>query len=431
MDEYDRERLKAVAQAIRDAEALGRSTPLKSLFEYLVEATLAGRAPKENEIAIELFGRRPDFDPAQDAVVRVYVHKLRRRLESFYASRKGIGERLAIPRGEYRLIVTTAPEDTAPDVRTRLGMRGLIVAALMIACLSSAATWLMLRPRPSPAAAALAEVRGTPIWSTLLSNGFPTLVVLGDYFLLGESDDGMQVSRLVREFEVNSSADLERYLVSHPDMMSRYLDLDLRYLPTSAGPALRRLAPVLDSEPKSRPTDVILASELTPKMLKSYNIVYVGYISGMGSLSNIVFGASRFAIGPTYDDILDRKTGRRYSSEGGMPTSPGAMYADYGFLSMFSGPNGNRIVVIAGTRDVALRQTAEIATTADNIADAYDKAKRSPAFEALYEVGGMSRLNVTGKLIAAAPLDNSRIWASRDAGGAPSEDQTKLRLTNP
>ena len=97
--------LQQQAGQLRASHALGRSSALSRLFDYLLERSLAGdAAPKEVEIAWKVFGKPADFDGSSDAVVRVYVHKLRRRLDEYYSRSPGVG-RIVIPKGEYRLVL--------------------------------------------------------------------------------------------------------------------------------------------------------------------------------------------------------------------------------------------------------------------------------------------------------------------------------------
>src|SRR5690348_10653645 len=103
------------AERIRASEVLGRSDQLRRLFDYLVECSRSGKVPKESVIAVEVFGRGTDFDVSQDAAVRVYIHKLRRKFEEFYAEHPEVGpERLAIPKGEYRLVLERPPSEPPP-----------------------------------------------------------------------------------------------------------------------------------------------------------------------------------------------------------------------------------------------------------------------------------------------------------------------------
>ena len=78
--------LREQAQKIASSGALGRSRSYTRLLEFLVDCAAAGRAPKELEIAMEVFGKGADFDPSQDSMVRVYAHNLRQKLEHYYAT---------------------------------------------------------------------------------------------------------------------------------------------------------------------------------------------------------------------------------------------------------------------------------------------------------------------------------------------------------
>ncbi|HEX7873235.1 MAG TPA: hypothetical protein VF475_10010 [Sphingobium sp.] len=411
--------LEGEAQRFRASGLLGRSTPLIALFDYLLVASLEGRAPKEDEIAFAVFNREPGFDRGQDSVVRVYAHRLRRSLEAAYAEPGLDGVRLELPRGEYRLqVAAPEPETSAPEesvARPRwwkqpVSMRMLAPIVLLVGVASAAGSWAVLSHGGQDGE--VAAGRANSLWSPLLANDLPTLVVVGDYFLIGESDDGVEVNRLVREFDVNGSADLERHFLSHPDSMAHYMDMDLRYLPTSSALALGRVMPVLGRMGGTRGTSVILASDLTPAMLKSSNIVYVGLISGMGLLRQSAFAASRFAVGSDFDEIVDTRGGHRYISQAAMPQE-GNAYSDYGLLSTFQGPEGNMIVIMAGTRDTAVQEMSEMATRSDAVEQARKGAGGKPAFEALYEVAGMDKTNVTGKLLIASAIDSVQVWSAQ------------------
>ncbi len=110
------EKLTELAADLRASGKLGRSYLFIRLFDFLLKQGLAGRLPKEFEIAQEVFGKDADFDVFQDSSVRVHIHRLRRKLEEIYA---GKDERLTIPRGEYRIVFETRqvePDATLPKV---------------------------------------------------------------------------------------------------------------------------------------------------------------------------------------------------------------------------------------------------------------------------------------------------------------------------
>ena len=410
----DPEQLAARADRIRASGVLGRSGQLSRLFDYLVECSVLGKSPKEIDIAVEALGRGAEFDVTQDAVVRVYVHKLRRRLEEYYNG-PGSGEtqRIVMARGEYRLSLESqeaAVEAPAAPVAppARAPVRKWLVVALAFSLILNLALLIFGHFRQSPADASLARVRANPVWAPLLADDLPIVVVVGDYYIFGETDDSMNVTRMIREFSINSHRELEEYTQDHPEVADRYMDLGLSYLPTSVAPALRELMPVL--APAGKRLRVVLASEMTPDLLTRADIVYVGYLSGLGMLRRVVFSGSQFAIGETYDEIIDRKSGHHYISQSSSLWRGEPSYRDYGYFATFAGANGNHVVVVAGTRDVALTNTAETAARPESLQVLATAANGRRDFEALYEVYGMEGTNVASKLLTTAPLNTAALW---------------------
>ena len=145
----DGEQLNALAARMRASHALGRSKVLEALFEFLLERSRAGASPKEIEIAAAVFGRRADSDLSGDASVRVYVHRLRHKLEVYYTG-PGKGElmRLAIPRGDYRIVAEPLAANAAPSTRPR--------------------SWRRLVGSPLLHAAAAAVVLSSLVWAGAL-----------------------------------------------------------------------------------------------------------------------------------------------------------------------------------------------------------------------------------------------------------------------
>jgi hypothetical protein len=397
-----------LAASLRARQALGRSEGLNRLFDYLVETSITGARPKEFEVAAAVFGRNSDFDGAQDASVRVAVHRLRKKLDEFYA---GPGRddpmRLVAPKGEYRL----AAEPMVP-VAAAVGRFPRWAAAALVLLLLNLAAWGAWWAT-HPGDGGLSQVRRAAPWKQLIAAERPVLVVVGDYYIFGETDEDANVDRLVREYAINSRDELGAWLMDNPAAIGRYRDLGLSYLPTGAAFALRDVMPVL--APKAADPDrvrVVMSSEVTPEMLKRNDIVYLGYLSGLGVLRDPVFAASRFKVGDTYDELIDAKTGREYLSQLGGPEKRGSSQRDYGYFASFAGPAGNRVVVIAGTRDTALMQTAEAVTGEAGLRALAKAAAGADSFEALYEVEGIRRANLGGRLLLTSPLKAEKIWAA-------------------
>jgi hypothetical protein len=407
--------LRNEASRIQASGVLGESR-IRRLFDYFLESSLAGRSPKEIAIAMDVFGKSADFDVGNDALVRVYIHKLRKALDEFYSS-SGYGEGpvIHIPRGEYRLRVNEQSAEPNSELQAPITM-GQTPDALPLTQRRRVALGAAILGSVSLIAAALAwtrmphtdldRVRANPIWSAILKDDRPIMIVLGDYYLIGELD-ATGVKRLVREYSVNSKSDLADYVAEHPETADRYLDVGIRYLPIAAASALRDVMVVL--APENRRISVSKMSDLEPGSLKSADIVYIGYLSGMGMFQDLTFAGSRFAVGDSYDEIIDKTSKHSYVSDvGGEIVGPPRRsgteqsYHDYGMFTKFRGPGGNTVVVISGTRDEGVSQTAEAFTNEQMLQELGRRVNAASPIEALLDVSSFDGVNLSGKLLVAS-----------------------------
>ena len=412
---------------MRVSGALGASGRLVELFDYLVARSEENRAPKEAEIALAVFGKTDAEALRDDPVARVYVHRLRKRLDEFYL-RNGMpdGVRLDIPKGDYRIVCMdprqskTAPltvaqpqsnaiaEPAAPPAlrKTRWGALAAGFAALLIT--ANIAAWATFASRPQPAP----QMANSNLWSGMANSERPLMIVVGDYYIFGEYEDRLSLKRLIRDFAINSKEDLVNHYRSDPTGFDTYSDVALQYLPTSTAFALADLAPLMRG---GRKVQVSLASELTMDRLKSDDIIYVGLLSGMGPLRDPVFSQSKFKFGESYDEIVDRKSGKAYTSEAFLAAPSDAMYRDYGFFSTFNGPAGNRIAILSGTRDTAVMGVAESLARRSSIEEIEKNTNGARDFEMLFEVKGQKHVNLETRPLASYSIDSASIWTGAKA----------------
>jgi hypothetical protein len=425
------ERIADLAERFRSSGAIGRAEVVGRLFDFLLEQTLAGRSPKETEVAHEVFGRTPAYDGSQDASVRVHIHRLRKKLDELHAGTSG--ERLTIPRGEYRLALVAggkAREDYAPPARSSEAetlpivepsgrtvgawIRTLLIAlgVGIVAGLGIASASGLGRDRGANA------LSSTDFWQPLAVSKASTFVITGDYYLFGEAADTFTVTRLIRENSINSQRDLDDYLMARPEYIGRFVDLGLHYSPVSAGYAMSDLLPVVNDLTKSagvRRPYVVTMSRFAPEALKRSNIVYIGFLNALGMLRDPLFEASGFALGRSYDDLVDRASGKHYVADGPRPASSRSPGRNFAYLASLPGPTGNHIRIIAGTVDAAVMQAAEIAIDKAQLEEIARQVGGAAAFEALYEVRTLGTLNLGSKLILARPLTLDRAWSPRAA----------------
>lgn len=132
----------------------------RSFLQFTVEKVLAGQADeiKEYTIALEVYGRKPDYDPKIDSTVRVEASRVRTRLQEYYET-AGVADpiRIEYPKGSYVPVfqavrepaaeVATPGEQAAPppDPKTRRpGWQGM-AAALAVLLAAGVGWWAWQR----------------------------------------------------------------------------------------------------------------------------------------------------------------------------------------------------------------------------------------------------------------------------------------------
>jgi len=99
----DRTVERAEYEAVLGSPYFAGQTNSSRFLRYVCEKFFAGAQHiSEVEIAVEALGRRADFDPQQDSIVRVEAHRVRKRLHDYYESEGAPHPiRLVLPQGNY------------------------------------------------------------------------------------------------------------------------------------------------------------------------------------------------------------------------------------------------------------------------------------------------------------------------------------------
>ena len=163
--EASAEQVRSQLEKILASLGFQRNERLSKFLRLVVEQHLQGKAVelKESLLGIEVFGRRPGFDPRRDSVVRTEAARLRARLSQYYAG-EGAGDPVVIdlPKGGYAAVFRrpeAGGERTAPGLKgalLRLGARRRLTAALAgLALVLAASAWWWVRHKGAPIAIAV------------------------------------------------------------------------------------------------------------------------------------------------------------------------------------------------------------------------------------------------------------------------------------
>jgi len=151
--ELQAEAVRLQLERVLASSGLARNERLTRFLRFVVERHLEGKdiELKESLIAIEVFGRKPDYDPKQDSIVRSEAARLRGRLAEFYAG-QGRSDAMVIelPKGGY---VPVFRKLEGSQSRNRHWLRFALPAALIV--VAGSGWWWLARTQSNVVIAVL------------------------------------------------------------------------------------------------------------------------------------------------------------------------------------------------------------------------------------------------------------------------------------
>jgi hypothetical protein len=270
------EQKKYLDKILNSTEFAG-SKIYNSYLTYLVEATENQKSLKEITIAIEVFGKDANFNPAEDTIVRSHTYNLRKKLESYYHSEGREDKyRLKIPKGHYEVAFVPATEEEAFSagrfLKTIRKQYQLFIIVFL--CILLAFSWSRYRTIESELQKYRIIDPADPIWKDYLLSELPVLIVVGDHFFFNEYSEKYQYVIGIRHAKINSPEDLEELKAKYPD--ANLQQTDEPYFPYHSIwslPPLLSLFFSVNQKPILRKS-----SSLSPQMLDEYNMIFVGSI---------------------------------------------------------------------------------------------------------------------------------------------------------
>ena len=109
---------RAELESVLASTLFVRSPRLSRLLQYLCNKYFEGSTEevKEYQIGVEVLGRPPSFDPAEDAAARVEAHRLRKRLKEYYETEgRSHSLRIELPLGHYAVAFQTVTVEPPPE----------------------------------------------------------------------------------------------------------------------------------------------------------------------------------------------------------------------------------------------------------------------------------------------------------------------------
>jgi len=416
MDSVDSESIRRHLDALLASDALGKSESCRRLLAYLAERALRGEAPKEIEIAIDVFGKDASFNGAEDSLVRVAARTLRQKLLEYYAGPgRNDAIHFVIPKGGYRLIAVPRPDSAPvapgprPDVAQPGAGRWITIGALALLAASillNVHLWQSGRAPPEPGSA---QVVASRVWADIYASDRPLILVLGDAFMFTQRDPVTGREVTVRDTRINSSEELRAFLASNPSLAAERGQRYVSYFTKSTVVGMASILRILDRP--DRQIEVRVHDELRAEDLSNNDIIYIGPFVRLGPLVGHYVHQSRYRYDTEERSITDLVTKASYLPAGELRDHR----KDYGLIAKFQGPNGNHIMIFtAVARNAGLQQIVRTLTAPESLA-AFEEllstklGRSAPSsFEALVAVTGFRSTDLGAEVVDVNALAPSQ-----------------------
>ena len=402
----DRKTKKAVLKEILSSREFISSQINKRLLKYLVDASIRNHTPTEYDIAIHVFDRDSSFNPNEDAIVRVSIHNLRKKLEAYYLHEgKHAKTRIEIPKGRYEVVFST----TQTNAR-RFLFSGKFALVLLIAALVGTLTWSLFKVK------SLEENRDStaallrhPVWRSILQSPLPKLIVLGDDFFFLATEHNREI--IVRHHDVNSPADLRRLIRNTPENTIKG-KTPYAFVPMSSIKPLLSILPIFRGRQK---VTFQYSSGLESKDLLNNDLIFFGTFRNLYMLHQIVKNmVPKYHIGAGKNSLTlaEKDSLTTYTLSG----DPEKEHSDYCFVSKLRGPNGNTILLFISFFETGMIGAIQYMTDPQTLNRLKTRFHRRfgefpPYFEILFKTSGFSRTAFTTHVVYLDKVNpESFVW---------------------
>ena len=372
------------------------SRQCQDLFRYIVEHsfTASDGSLRERIIGIEVFGRAPDYDTAEDPVVRLRAADVRKRLAQYYQSKTEPAEwKIEIPTGSYKAhfhpsevspnrisvagnLHAKAPasiEDVNPvSIARSRKYSSLRLSAVLGVCLATALAGVMLT-RNTPARAMSSF---DLFWAPVLASSRPVLVCTGSnrvYLLSAETRERYQKSHLHPE---DSTPNME-ILVPKEDLRKftgqDFVQVKDTYLTIGDASVTAQVSSLLTS--RHHAFDLRFGSDLSFGDLREGSAVLIGAFNNNWTLNMTDSLRFVFEAGDTTEmHVRDRFD----ASRSWWPKLSGGKFSeDYAVVSrLLDSKTGAVLVTIAGLDHTGTRAAGDFITDPQRFADFIKQAPK-------------------------------------------------------
>ena len=168
----DHRKISLTLEKLLSSKTFSKPGVYRDLLNYLVNCSLKGETPKEQQIALDVFGKKADQE--KELNVRVYILNLRNKLKEYYQNEgKDDTVILQIPKGKYQVEFKFQTYKSVKRSLEKYSL-ALFISGFMLIVISFILVLNINKFRQPKQA----------IWKGFLKPNYPVLIVLGDHYFL-------------------------------------------------------------------------------------------------------------------------------------------------------------------------------------------------------------------------------------------------------
>ena len=261
----------------------------KVLLQYLFKFYKNDKIPSEFDIAADVFYKDKDFNPADDTTVRVYIYRLRKKLDEYY---EGPGKHdsvvIQIQKGTYRIEFLKHSElNKRKILKFKHYIYPAIIFFLLILITFFSIEYISIRNQLHKND----NIRENKlVWSDFTNSGLPTLYAIGSLYAYYYYLEQFDRSWLVRDDAINNELELNAFEEKYHLDKSNISIPDWKIIPKSAALHYGKLLPIFHLNTNN--LDLKLTDELKWNEIENNNIVYVGHFHNL-DIFNSIFPRNR------------------------------------------------------------------------------------------------------------------------------------------
>jgi len=402
---------KSIIDKIIKSKEFHNADKYIDLLHYLIDTTLKGYTPKEKEIAQKVLQRGEDFDPYIDTSVRVYMYRLRKKLEDYYQNEgKQDDIHVIIPKGEYYVEFKNSSPQQIKSTQKRFNKPVIFLTVLLIISFGIIMYMWAQFNSYNNTYNYISEYQ--EIWGPFLNNGKPTLIVLGDHFFFASrKNNDYETDKHIRFHKVNTTKDLEKFIAQNKNPDIQYFKDTDYFLDRYCTWSLLDILPIFYCCQKK--VELRIASEITWNDFQEYNMIFIGSYKTLGIMESLFTNLHiQYELFPLPNKIIVRDTVNKLDTcKTFISRKPPMFQREYSSIAKVPGPNNNTILLLCGFNYIGVENSVKMVTDVNHLSKCKKDLKKTfneiPAFfEMVYQVEGFERTSMYSNFLYSFQISN-------------------------